>query len=62
MSTERLGWGRHTTSELAVDCAAGEGGGAAARCENLMVGLISTGWTAVSMILLVFYRMLRLTL
>lgn len=47
MSTERLGWGRHTTSELAVDHAAGEGGGVAARCKDLMVGLISTGWTAV---------------
>jgi len=43
MSTERLGWGRHTTSELAVDDAAGESGGVAARCEDLMVGLISTG-------------------
>jgi hypothetical protein len=62
MSRERLGSGRHTTSELAVDHAAGKGGGVAARCEDLMVGLISTGWTAVSMILLVSYRMLRLTL
>ena len=44
MSTERMGWGRHTTSELVVDGAAGEGGGGvAARCEDLMVGLISTG-------------------
>jgi hypothetical protein len=62
MSTERSGWGRHTTSELAVDGAAGEGGGVAARCEDLMVGLISSGWTALSMILLVVYRILRLTL
>lgn len=62
MSTERMGWGRHTTSELAVDGAAGEGGGVAARYDDLMVGLILSGWTALSVILLVFYRMLRLTL
>jgi hypothetical protein len=43
MSTESLGWRRHTTGELAVDHATGEGGGVAARCEDLMVGLISTG-------------------
>lgn len=61
MSMEKLGWGRHTTNELAVDGAAGEGGGVAARCEDLMVGLKSTGWTAVSIILMVAYRILRLT-
>jgi hypothetical protein len=47
ISTETFGWGKHTTSELAFDHAAGEGEGVAVRCEDLMVGLISTGQTAV---------------
>jgi hypothetical protein len=62
MPRGRLDWGRHTTRKLAVDGAAGEGKGVATQCEDLMTGLLSTGWSVVLMISLVFYRRLRLTL